>query len=475
MSRPPGADAAAAPPVGPPWPATARRGAEGVLAVGGVALTDLAEQYGTPLFVLDEADLRARAAAFRDAFAQAFRDVGGGADVYYAGKAFLCAAVARWVHEEGLRIDATSGGELATAMLAGVPADRIGLHGNNKSDREIDRAVSTGVGRIVLDSLPEIDRVAESAKRHGVRAPVMIRVTVGVHAHTHEFVSTAHEDQKFGLSLAGGAAAEAVARVLARPELELLGLHSHIGSQILDVAGFEIAARRLLQLRAAVAAETGYLMPELDLGGGYGISYLGTEDVPSVPDVARGLADVVRQACRDLATGPPRVSVEPGRAVVGPSTVTLYTVGTIKDVETGDPHGPAVRTYVAVDGGMSDNIRPALYGAEYTADLVSRVAAGPRRPSRVVGKHCESGDIVVRDVALPADLRAGDLLAVPATGAYCRSMASNYNLVPRPAVVAVHDGRSRLVLRGETEEDLLALDPGLGGDSPALSGSRPPG
>lgn len=457
-------------PLGPPWSAGVTRGADGAVRVAGLDVREIAARYGTPAFVLDEADLRARARAFREAFDDAFADLGGGADVYYAGKAFLSVLVARWVHEEGLRVDTASGGELATALLAGVPGAAIGLHGNNKSDAEIDRAVAAGVGRIVLDSLPEIDRVADAAARHGVRAPVMVRVTVGVHAHTHEFISTAHEDQKFGLSLVGGQAAEAVERVLARPELELLGLHSHIGSQILDVAGFEVAARRLLELRAAVAAGSGYLMPELDLGGGYGIAYLGDEDVPSVRAVAEGLADVVRRACADLGSPPPRVSIEPGRAIVGPAMLTLYGVGTVKEVQTGADHGPAVRAYVSVDGGMSDNIRTALYGAEYTAALVSRAGGEVTRPSRVVGKHCESGDIVVRDVDLPADLRAGDLLAVPATGAYGRSMASNYNLVPRPPVVAVRDGAAVVVVRREAEQDLLALDTGYAPGAVAVPG-----
>lgn len=443
--------------LGPPWPTTAQRTADGALAVGGVDLRGLAAGHGTPAYVLDEADLRRRARAFRDAFTDAFADLAG-ADVYYAGKAFLCVAVARWVHEEGLRIDTSTGGELAVALRAGVPGAAIGLHGNNKSDAEIERALAAGVGRVVLDSLEEVDRVADAAARLGVVAPVMVRVTVGVHAHTHEYISTAHEDQKFGLSLASGRAEEAIRAVLARPELDLLGLHSHIGSQILDGAGFEVAARRLLDLRTRTWERTGVLVPEVDLGGGYGIAYLGDEDVPSAVEVASGLADVVRRACAEAGTPPPRVSVEPGRAVVGPSTLTLYSVGTVKDVETGLDDGPHLRTYVAVDGGMSDNLRPALYGAEYTATLANRVSSAPAVPSRVVGKHCESGDVVVRDVALPDDVGRGDLLAVPATGAYGRSMASQYNLVPRPPVIAVSGGRARVLLRRETEDDLFALD-----------------
>jgi diaminopimelate decarboxylase len=442
------------------WPAGARRTDDGAIAVAGVDLRDLAAEHGTPVYVLDEADFRARARGIREAFEQAFAPLGTGVDVYYAGKAFLCVAVARWAHEEGLRIDTATGGELAVALRAGVPGADIGLHGNNKSDDEIGRALAAGVGRIVLDSLGEVDRVADAAARAGVRAPVMVRLTTGVHAGGHEYVSTAHEDQKFGLSLAGGADSPAMAAlraVLARPELDLVGVHSHIGSQILDPAGFEVAARRVLELRALLAAATGHLVREVDLGGGLGIAYV-PGDVPLDPArLAKDLAGVVAAACADLRTPVPRISVEPGRAVVGPTTLTLYRVGTVKPVAL---DGGGVRTYVAVDGGMSDNLRPALYGARYTAALASRRGSADTVPARVVGKHCESGDVVVHDVDLPADVAPGDLLAVPATGAYGRSMASNYNLVPRPPVVAVRDGAARVLVRRETEDDLLALDLG---------------
>lgn len=442
------------------WPAGARRGSDGALSVAGVDLRDLAAEHGTPAYVLDEADFRARARGFREAFERAFAAVGTGVDVYYAGKAFLSVAVARWAHEEGLRIDTSTGGELAVALRAGVPGSDIGLHGNNKSDAEIERALAAGVGRIVVDSLGEVDRVAEAAARAGVRAPVMVRLTTGVHAGGHEFIATAHEDQKFGLSVAGGGASPAMAAlraVLARPELELVGVHSHIGSQILDPSGFEAAARRVLELRAALVAETGHLLAEVDLGGGFGIAYLPGE-VPLDPTrVAKDLAGVVDGACADLGTPLPRISIEPGRAIVGPTTLTLYRVGTVKPVTLEDG---GTRTYVSVDGGMSDNLRPALYGARYTAALASRAGSATTVPARVVGKHCESGDVVVHDVALPDDVAPGDLLAVPATGAYGRSMASNYNHVPRPPVVVVRDGAARVIVRRETEDDLLALDLG---------------
>ncbi|GLY17908.1 diaminopimelate decarboxylase [Kineosporia rhizophila] len=436
------------------WAQSVHRSDDGVLQIGGVSVTDLAAEFGTPAFVLDEADFRARATAFRDAFASAFAGVGG-ADVYYAGKAFLCTEVARWIAEDGLFLDTCSGGELAVALRGGVPPERIALHGNNKLPSEIDRAVAAGIGRIVIDSMTEIDRVAEAAARHGVVQPVFIRVTVGVEAHTHEYVSTAHEDQKFGLSLAGGVAAQAIAKVLASPSLKLLGLHSHIGSQIFDTQGFEVSARRLLGLHASVERDHGVALPEIDLGGGYGIAYTSQHDPLEAKLLADQLADIVLRECRALQIAVPRVSVEPGRAIAGPSTFTLYQIGTLKDVTM---DGGGVRRYVSVDGGMSDNIRTALYDADYSCTLASRSSDAPAALCRVVGKHCESGDIVVRDEFLPGDLTPGDLLAVPGTGAYCRSMASQYNHVPRPPVVAVRDGRARVIVRRETEEDILALD-----------------
>lgn len=454
------------------WPTSTAVGPDGAVSLGGVDLRALAAEHGTPAYVLDEVDFRRRARVFREEFGRAFAAIGTEVDVYYAGKAFLSTAVARWAAEEGLRIDTATGGELAVALRAGVPGEHIGLHGNNKSDAEIRRALDAGVGRLVLDSLPEVDRVAAAAATAGVRAPVMVRVTTGVHAGGHEYISTAHEDQKFGLSVAGGQALEALEAVLARPELDLVGIHSHIGSQILDPSGFTVAARRILELRALLAERTGHLVREVDLGGGYGIAYLPGE-VPLDPaEVADGMAAAVAAVCAELGTPVPRVSIEPGRAVVGPTTVTLYTVGTVKPVVVdgdGDqqgPDGPAeddrtfTRTYVSVDGGMSDNLRPALYGARYSAALVNRAGGADAVRARVVGKHCESGDVVVHDVQLPADVRAGDLLAVPATGAYGRSMASNYNLVPRPPVLAVRDGEVRVLVRRETEDDLLALDMG---------------
>ncbi|MGI5269553.1 diaminopimelate decarboxylase [Nonomuraea sp. CA-218870] len=421
------------------WPRTSGR-ADGALTIGGMDVRDLAREYGTPLYVLDEEDVRSRMRDYATAFA--------GSEVHYAGKAFLCKEIVRWLHDEGLGLDVASGGELAVALSVGFPAERITLHGNNKSTAELTRALEAGVGHIVVDSYDEIARLGYLAAELGKRPKVMIRVTTGVEAHTHEFIATAHDDQKFGLSLSSGAAAEAVRRVLELPSLELVGLHSHIGSQIVDTAGFEVAARRLTTLLVRIKDEHGVVLPELDLGGGYGIAYVDGDDAPDIKDVADSLREIVRKVCLDAGLPVPRLTVEPGRTIVGPGGVTLYEVGTVKDVE-------GLRTYVSIDGGMSDNVRTALYGAEYTVVLASRESdAGPML-SRVVGKHCESGDMIVRDCYLPADLVPGDLVAVAATGAYCRSLANNYNYLPKPAVVAVAGGRSRVIVRGETEDDLL--------------------
>ncbi|MCW6005568.1 diaminopimelate decarboxylase [Micromonospora sp. CPCC 205371] len=427
------------------WPTGVARAADGALAVGDLSVRALAEEFGTPAYVLDEGDMRARCRDFLAAFA--------GCDVYYAGKAFLCRAVVRIIAEEGLHLDVCSGGELATALSAGMPAERIGFHGNNKSVAELTRAVEAGVGRIIVDSFQEIDRLTSLARELGKRPGVLIRVTVGVEAHTHEFIATAHEDQKFGFSLAGGAAVEAALKIIDEGALDLRGLHSHIGSQIFDTSGFEVSAKRVLGLQAQIREARGVELPELDLGGGFGIAYT-TQDDPAPPaDLAKRLTKIVEGECEALQLATPHLSIEPGRAIVGPAVFTLYEVGTVKDVD-------GIRTYVSVDGGMSDNIRTALYDASYSATLASRASDAAPILARVVGKHCESGDVVVKDEFLPADVQPGDLLAVPGTGAYCRSMASNYNHVPRPPVLAVRDGRARVIVRRETEDDLLALDVG---------------
>ncbi|MFG2164155.1 diaminopimelate decarboxylase [Micromonospora chersina] len=435
------------------WPRNVARGAGGALAVAGLDVRDLAAEFGTPVYVLDEDDLRSRCREFRTAFPDA--------DVYYAGKAFLCRAVVRMIAEEGLFLDVCTGGELATALSAGMEPARIGFHGNNKSVAELTRAVDAGVGRIIVDSFTEIDRLTALARERGVRPKVLVRVTVGVEAHTHEFIATAHEDQKFGFSLAGGAAAAAAFKILDEDVLELRGLHSHIGSQIFDASGFEVSARRVLALQAQIRDARGVELPELDLGGGFGIAYT-TQDDPAAPhELAKRLRKIVDGECAAENLAVPHLSIEPGRAIVGPAVFTLYEVGTVKSVPLGAGGGAADgRAYVSVDGGMSDNIRTALYDASYSATVANRVSGAEPMLARVVGKHCESGDIVVKDEFLPADVQPGDLVAVPGTGAYCRSMASNYNHVPRPPVVAVRDGRARLIVRRETEDDLLALDVG---------------
>ncbi|MGH3315967.1 MAG: diaminopimelate decarboxylase [Nocardioidaceae bacterium] len=429
------------------WSTTARRRPDGLVEIGGVAVTDLAAEFGTPTYVLDEVDFRKRARAYRDAFE--------GFDVFYAGKAFLCSAVVQWAIEEGLYLDVCSGGELALALRAGVDPSLIGFHGNNKHEAELTRALKAGVGRVIVDSFFEIDRLEELTESLGVRANVLVRVTAGVEAHTHEYIATAHEDQKFGFSIGEGDAFAAVARVLDCDRLNLLGLHSHIGSQIFDTSGFEVAARRVLALHARIATELGVELPELDLGGGFGIAYTSQDDPQSPYELAEGLRSIIELECRGRQVAVPRLAIEPGRAIVGPSMCTLYEVGTVKDVAL---DAGATRRYISVDGGMSDNIRTALYDADYACTLASRCSEGPPILSRLVGKHCEAGDIVVKDEFVGADVTVGDLVAVPGTGAYCRSMASNYNHLPRPAVVAVRDGSARVVVRRETEEDLLRLD-----------------
>src|SRR6202034_835191 len=408
----------------------------GQLSVGGVNVVSLAEEHGTPLFVYDEDHVRSRC---REAVA-AFGD-----GVAYATKAFLCKAMARLAHEEGLWLDVATGGELEVALAAGVPAARLVLHGNNKSDGELARALSVGVGRIVVDSFDEMARLGRLTEDVGPgdrRPSVLIRVTPGVEAHTHEFVRTGQEDTKFGFSVASGAAAKAVAALELMGGVDLVGVHAHIGSQVFDVSSFAQAAEVL----GAFAAPLG--LPELVVGGGLGIAYVNDEHAPSITE----WANVTRAALSKVGLGPEtRVTAEPGRAIVATAGLTLYRVGTIKAL-------PGIRTYVSIDGGMSDNPRPVLYGSGYEAFLPRATDAARPRPVRVVGKHCESGDLIVPDAFVPDDLEVGDILATPVTGAYGYSMASNYNKVPRPPVIFVADGQARVVVRGETTEDLLRLD-----------------
>ncbi|WP_029088858.1 diaminopimelate decarboxylase [Brevibacterium album] len=438
------------------WPAHAAKDAEGVLTIAGHRVSDLAAEFGSPLYVFDVEDFRIRARETVAAFADAFSRVGTSARAYYAGKAFLTVAVAQLAAAEGLGIDTCSLGELRIVQRAGVPAELVGLHGNSKSAEEIELALRWGIGRIVVDSLDEIERVEVAAARLGVRARIMVRVTVGVEAHTHDFIATAHEDQKFGLSLQSGTAAEACARVIAAEHLDLIGLHSHIGSQIFDASGFEVAARRIVGLRAQLRREHGVELGELDLGGGFGMRYTSQDTPPPLPEMAAQLAEAVAKECAEAGDELPVVSFEPGRSIVGPAMFTLYRVGNVKEVET----DTGVRRYVSVDGGMSDNVRTALYDADYSCTLASRASAAEPVVVRVVGKHCESGDIVVRDEYLPADVREGDLVAVPGTGAYCQPLSSNYNQAPRPGVLAVEEGTAQWMVRPETLDDLFARDCG---------------
>jgi diaminopimelate decarboxylase len=425
----------------------------GQLHLSGISARTLASEFGTPTFFMDETDFRNRALTWGQALQDTFGENAG--TVYYAAKAFICVEVARWVAQTGIGLDVCTGGELAVALAAGFPPSKMELHGNNKSVAEIESAIENGVRTIVIDSLIEIERVAAAARGRGKRQRVLLRLTPGIEAHTHESIATAHEDVKFGFSIASGAAWAAILATRSHPEIEMCGFHTHIGSQILSMEAFGVAVDRLIELAGRYRDEFGEELSELDLGGGYGISYLPEDDALLPSEVLPALYEAVKSACNLRNLEMPRVSIEPGRAIVGPTMFTLYEVGTTKEVVLEDE---GIRNYVSVDGGMSDNIRTSLYGAEYTAVIADRVSTDDLVQTRVVGKHCETGDIVIRDIKLPADIAPGDLLAVPATGAYGRSMASNYNQVPRPPVVAVVNGRARVILRRETVADLLSLD-----------------
>ena len=433
------------------WSSHVKTGAE--LTISSISATALAKEFGTPAFIMDEADFRERASAWNTALNNAFGSNTG--VVYYAAKAFICVEVARWIKDLGIGIDVCTGGELAVALKGGINPAKIEVHGNNKSVAEIEKAVSVGVGTIVIDSLYEIERVAAAATKHGVVQKVLLRLTPGIEAHTHESIATAHEDVKFGFSIASGSAWNAITQVRTHSSLELRGFHAHIGSQIFENDSFEISAQRLIELLAKYRDEYSTELPELDLGGGYGIAYLPGENSLDPASTMKDLATVVNAQCTAHKLAIPRISIEPGRAIVGPTMFTLYEVGTVKDVTL---ENGAIRRYVSVDGGMSDNLRPALYDAQYFAALANRTSSAPKVSSRIVGKHCETGDIVIREIDLENDIFPGDLLATPATGAYGRSMATNYNHVPRPPVVAVKDGKARVILRRETEADLLGLD-----------------
>jgi diaminopimelate decarboxylase len=414
-------------------PDTAAVGPSGQLLIGGCDMLELAERFGTPLFVYDEAHLRARCREAVDAF---------GPGVNFATKAFLCIAMAKLAAEEGCNLDVSTAGEYHVARAAGVPAERLVLHGNNKSTEELRRALAEGVGRIIVDSFDELDRI-ESLVAAGLPAPsVLIRVTPGVEAHTHEFVRTGQDDSKFGFGFSTGMAEAAVTRAAASPSMELVGIHAHIGSQVFEARFFEMA----IEVLAPFVEQHG--LAEFSVGGGLGVAYVNGEEAPSITEWAAA----VHRACAKAGITA-RVTAEPGRSLVAQAAITLYEVGTIKD-------NPGIRTYVSVDGGMSDNARPILYGSQYEAFLPREVGADRARIVTIVGKHCESGDLLIRDAQVPEDLVVGDILATPVTGAYGYSLSSNYNKVTRPAVVFVADGEARLVVRRETHDDLLSHDLG---------------
>jgi diaminopimelate decarboxylase len=423
-------------------PASATIDAAGRVAIAGVDLASLAERFGTPLYVYDEADIRNRCRAYRAAF---------GDGVAYASKAFLCVAMAHLVHEEGLHLDVATGGELYVALAAGFPPDQIVFHGNNKSTAELRAALEAGVGRIAVDSTNELERL-EVLAGEGSPARVHIRVTPGVEAHTHEYIETGTEDSKFGFGLDSGEALAAVRRVVDRGVLQFAGIHCHIGSQVFRLDSFERAVDKMVGLVRAIESEAGVEVDELNLGGGLGVRYLPDDAAPTIEQYATTLRESVGKALADAGVrSRPRLLTEPGRSIAAPAGITLYTIGTIKAID-------GVRTYVAVDGGMSDNLRPVTYGARYETFLPERADADRPALVTIAGKHCEQGDIIVRDAHLPGDVAVGDVLATPVTGAYCQSMASNYNKVTRPAVVFVRDGAARLVVRRETEADLVRLD-----------------
>ncbi len=423
----------------------------GVLAIAGCSGEKLVKEFGSPLFVIDQADFFLRAKSWRQVLDTSF----GGGQLYYAAKSFICVEIAKWLKELKLGLDVCSAGELAVALAADFPASDIEFHGNNKSEGEITTAIKAGVGTIVIDSFDELTRVAEIAKSFNKTQKVYLRLTPGVDAHTHEFISTAHEDVKFGFSIASGAANEAIEKCMEQSSLNLAGIHCHIGSQIFEVEGFKIAAQRLVAVLTTFRDKYSKELAELNIGGGYGIAYTKDESGISPDVVIPAIASVIKDECAKAKLAVPRISIEPGRAIVGPTTTTLYLVGTTKSVKLDNG---SERRYISVDGGMSENIRPALYGAVYSAFLANRTSTAKLISSRVVGKHCETGDILISEINLPSDIKAGDLLAIPATGAYGRSMASNYNHISRPAVITVINGSARVILRRENEQDLLNLD-----------------
>jgi diaminopimelate decarboxylase len=442
------------------WPKSANRNNDGALVISGLDVRDISQKYPTPLFVLDETDLINRVQKYMKSFSKASHGskLTKETKIFYASKAFTSSLFIKLIVNEGMGVDVATEGELRVALAGGCKPENIVFHGNNKSVDELVFAIDKKVGLFAVDSFFEIARLAQLAIDKNVKPNVLVRVTAGIEAHTHEFVATAHEDQKFGFSLAAGDADEAVRRIVKDENLHLVGLHSHIGSQIFDNKGFEIAATRLAELALRIAKEHNVQIEMLNLGGGMGIAYTDSDAPLAIEQMSSELVDIVYKLFTTNGLAMPQLAFEPGRAIVGPSMITLYTVGTTKKIEL---ENGEKRTYVAVDGGMSDNIRTALYGAQYSVTLASRLSKAEPMLSRIVGKHCESGDIIVRDCYLPEDLVPGDLVAVAATGAYNRSMSSQYNLVTRPGVVSVNNKKINELLRKETYEDVFITDPGL--------------
>ncbi|MFM9099384.1 MAG: diaminopimelate decarboxylase [Actinomycetota bacterium] len=434
------------------FPTNAKR-IDGELEIGGCRVSDIAARYGTPIFILDESDLKARIGNWNSEFKAAFAQNAG--QIYYAAKSFISVEVAKLINEAGIGVDVCTGGELAVVRAAKFPGERIEMHGNNKSEPEIAAAIDYRVGVIVLDSLQEIERVARIAHEKNRVQGVMLRLNPGVEAHTHEYIATAHEDVKFGFSISSGAAWDALLAVVKHESLQLLGVHCHIGSQIFAVDAFKASALRLIEFLARYKSEFGNELESLNIGGGVGIAYTESDKPINAKEFLANVKEAINSESARAGITTPKISIEPGRALIGPSMVTLYTVGTTKEVQLKDG---ATRLYVSVDGGMSDNIRTSLYGAVYSAEIANRESNAKLRDCRIVGKHCETGDIVISSINLPSDIAPGDLIAVPATGAYGRSMASNYNHVPRPGVISVVNGTARTIIRSETEADLLALD-----------------
>lgn len=428
------------------FPSTATIGDNGHLILGGCDVANLVAEYGTPLYIYDEETLRGICREFQEEFRSRYPDT----RVIYASKAFSNVALIRLLHEEGLGLDVASGGELAVGLAGGVPPTEVYLHGNNKAPHELREAVVAGIGRVVVDNLYELHLLEEIAREAGHVQGILLRVSPGVDPHTHAYISTGILDSKFGFPLETGQAEEAVRQGLASQHLRLMGLHCHIGSQLFETEPYTEAIRATLEF-AARMRDDGLELAEFSPGGGFGIAYTQEEEPPSVADFALAITSATERECQALGFNKlPMLIIEPGRSIVGPAGVALYTAGSRKEI-------PGVRTYVSVDGGMGDNIRPALYEAKYEVVVANRMAEDPTEQVTIAGKFCESGDILVRDALLPA-LEAGDIVAIPASGAYCPAMASNYNMASRPAIALVHQGAARLIRRRETYQDLMAAD-----------------